>query len=115
MLWDRVQLKRAATFTTTRPLKLAKLHGEGLAWFETTAAAIATDAYATPQAIAARVHAETDLDGVQHRSRFDNDELCVALFERADAAIVLAREGDPIDKAWVKKTLSPRGYRLIEP
>jgi len=115
VLWDRVQLKRAATFTTTRPLKLAKLHGEGLAWFETTAAAIAADAYATPQAIAARVHAETDLDGVQYRSRFDNDELCVALFERADAAIVLTREGDPIDKAWVKKTLSPRGYHLIEP
>ncbi len=122
ILWDRVQQKRAATFTTTRPLKLAKLHGEGLAWFETTAAAIAADvgptgaasAYATPQAIAAHVHGQTALDGIQYRSRFDNDELCVALFERADAALVLNGEGDPIDKAWVKKTLTSRGYKLIE-
>jgi hypothetical protein len=122
VLWDRVQQKRAATFTVTRALKLAKLHGEGLAWFETTAAAIAADtgpagsaaAYATPQAIAGLVHGQTELDGVQYRSRFDNDELCIALFERADPAIALESEGAPIDKNWVKRTLAPRGYRLIE-
>ncbi len=122
VLWDRVQQKRHATFTTTRSLKLAKLHGEGLAWFETTTAAIAADvgpagaagAYAAPQAIASLVHRDTELDGVQYRSRFDNDELCIALFERADPAIALKSQGDPIDKDWVKRTLAPRGYRLIE-
>ncbi len=122
VLLDRVQRKRAATFTTTRTLRLAKLHGPGLAWFRTTAAGVAADfdpaanpgGYDTSQRISAMVHADTHLDGIQYRSRFDSDQLCVALFERADAAIRSTSEGTPIDKAWVKALLKPRGYRLIE-
>lgn len=116
VLWDRVEQKRMATLVTRRPLKLAKLHGPGLAWFETTAAEISSDdlpaGYAAPQAIAARVHDDSKLDGIQYRSRFDTDELCVALFERADGAIDLVTEGGPISKSWVKALLRPRGYRL---
>lgn len=71
-------------------------------------------AYETTQAISAQVHRETDLDGIQYRSRFDSDELCVALFDRADAAIELVDEGGAIERAWVESILEPRGRYLVE-
>lgn len=117
-----MQRKRVATFTTTRTLRLAKLHGPGLAWFRTTAAGVSADfdpatnsgGYHITQRISAMVHADTNLDGIQYRSRFDTDQLCVALFDRADTAVQGTTEGAPIDKAWVKALLKTRGYRLIE-
>jgi len=93
---------------------LAKLLGEGLAWWGVTAADIAAG-YDRPQAIANRVSGASVADGVQYRSRFDNDELCVALFDKADAKIELISEGEPIEKAWTVGSLASHGYRLIEP
>lgn len=99
VLWSHILQKRAAAFVATRDLDLGKPHGEGLGWFRTTAVAIAADveaawgstgattAYRVTQAISARVHRQSTLDGVQYRSRFDNDELCIALFNRADDAV----------------------------
>jgi hypothetical protein len=121
-LLGSVSGESAATFVTKRTLRLAKLHGPGLGWFQTTAAGVSGDfnpishprAYAVPQRISAMVHANTTLDGIRYRSRFDTDELCVALFERADPAIDLTAENMPIDKAWTQKILRPRGYALIE-
>lgn len=122
LLWGRVERKRAASFVTTRALRLAKLHGPGLGWFQTTAAGVSADfdpvahpdAYETTQRISGIVHADTALDGIQYRSRFDSDELCVALFERADPAVDLTTENMPIDKVWTQKILKLRGYTLIE-
>jgi hypothetical protein len=122
ILWERVQRKRAATFVTTRTLRLAKLHGPGLAWFRTTAAGVSADfdpailpaAYSTTQTISAAVHAKSALDGIQYRSRFDTDQLCIALFERADPAIDLTAEHLPIDRDWTRSILKPRGYELVE-
>jgi len=114
VLWSRVQQKRRAAFRVAEPLQLAKLHGEGLAWFGVTANEIADDDYAVTQAIARRVHEESLLDGICYRSRFDNDELCVALFDRADAKLDLVSENDPIDKSWAGWILKRRGYRLVD-
>ena len=122
VLWSRVRQKRAATFVAGRSLRLAKLHGPGLGWFRTTAAGVSADfdpvtsrgAYDTTQRISALVHSATKLDGIQYRSRFDTDQLCIALFERAGAAIRLTSEAMSIDKDWVRKILTPRGYKLIE-
>jgi len=114
VLWTRVQQKRQATFKVLAPLRLAKLHGEGLAWFGVTAAQIAAADYTLPQGLDRRVHATLPADGIQYRSRFDNDELCVALFDRADAKLDLVAQGAPIDKLWTRQVLARRGYRLIE-
>jgi hypothetical protein len=114
VLWSRAEQKRQAAFRVSAPLSLAKLHGEGLAWFGVTAAQIAESDYAVPQDLSRRIHAIVPLDGIQYRSRFDNDELCVALFDRADAKLALLAEGDPIDKAWTRQILTRRGYRLID-
>jgi len=93
VLWSRVQQKRQAAFKVLEPLQLAKLHGEGLEWFGVTAAQIAEADYAVPQSLARRIHADLPVSGIQYRSRFDNDELCVALFDRADGKLELAAEG----------------------
>ena len=122
LLWEQVARRRTAAFVTLRPIRLAKLHGPGLAWFLATTADLAADfdpitnpgAYIKPQQLLAQINKETALDGIQYRSRFDSDQFCIALFERADAAITLREEGVAIEKAWVKAILKPRGYRLIE-
>lgn len=114
VLWSRAEQKRRATFKLLEPIQLAKLHGEGLAWFEVTAAQIADGDYAVPQRLAHRIHALSPVDGIQYRSRFDNDEFCVALFDRADAKLELMSESDPIDKPWARHILARRGYRLVE-
>ncbi len=122
VLWDQVARRRAASFTTTRPIRLAKVHGPGLGWFRTTTAGVSADfdpvdnpgAYAVPQQISAEIYNTTRLDGIQYRSRFDSDEFCIALFDRADAAISLNAEGVPIGKDWNRTVLADRGYTLIE-
>lgn len=114
VLWSQIRRKRRAAFKILQPLQLLKLHGEGLAWFGVTAADIAESDYAITQAISARVHAVFPVDGIQYRSRFDNDELCVALFDRADEKIDLVSEDEPIDKSWATAALVDRGYRLID-
>jgi hypothetical protein len=114
VLWSRVQQKRRARFKTTAPLRLAKLHGVGLAWWGVTAAQIAESDYDAPQTLARKIGATTVCDGIHYRSRFDNDELCIALFDRADGKLDLVSQGDPIDKTWVQPTLKRRGYTLLE-
>lgn len=122
VLWDQIARRRAASFTTTRTLRLARLHGPGLAWFGTTVAGVSADfdpvrhpgAYRIPQQIAARIHHTTALDGIQYRSRFDSDEFCVALFERADDGLALTSEGVALPKDWAEDVLAERGYSLIE-
>nr|WP_277949228.1 RES domain-containing protein [Sphingobium sp. LB126] len=64
--------------------------------------------------MSAEIYSTTSLDGIQYRSRFDNDELCIALFDRADAAISLDTEGVAIAKDWTRTVLGDRGYTLIE-
>jgi hypothetical protein len=114
VLWSRAEQKRQAAFRMLEPLQLAKLHGEGLAWFEVTAAQIAESDYTVPQGLALRINAVFPVDGIEYRSRFDNDQLCIALFDRADGKLELVMEGRPIDKAWARQILARRGYRLID-
>lgn len=72
-------------------------------------------AYATTQDISARVHAATDLDGIAYRSRLDPDQICVALFDRANHEVELADEGEPIDRAWVDDLLEPCSKYVVDP
>lgn len=122
LLWSEVARRRFARFRTLRFLRLANLHGAGLGWFGIDLAAVATaqdgpapgGGYATTQAISALVHGHTDLDGIQYRSRLDSDHLCLALFERADAAFELVAEGEPIARDWAEALLTPRGRRIVD-
>jgi hypothetical protein len=115
VLWSHVLQKRRALFKVIEPLRLAKLHGEGLAWWQVTATDIDGPDYGRPQSISGRVNALLPVDGIQYRSRFDNDELCVALYDRADDKVELVSEGASLDRAWTVDVLTGHGYRLIEP
>ena len=122
LIWSEVARRRLATFRTTEPLRLADLHGAGLGWFGVTAADVVGDhdgvtypgAYADCQSISAMVHQDSDLDGIQYRSRFDTDHLCVALFDRADHKLVLVDEGLAIDRHWVETIIEPRGRHIVD-
>ena len=122
VLWSEVEKRRFARFRATEPLRLADVHGKGLGWEGVTVAEVATDhdgktypgAYARTQKISTEIHATTDLDGIAYRSRLDPDQLCVALFDRADHKIELVDEGAPIDRGWVDDLLEPRGKHVVD-
>ena len=57
------------------------------------------------QPLSAELHASTDLDGIAYRSRLEPDQLCVALFDRADHEIEMIEEGEPIDGGWIERLL----------
>ena len=123
VVWSEVEKRRFARFRTTEPLRLADVHGKGLSWEGVTVTEVAADhdgktypgAYAKNQAISAGIHTATDLDGIAYRSRLHPDQLCVALFDRADYKVELVDEGEPIDRAWVDDLLEPRGKHVVDP
>jgi len=98
------------------------VHGKGLSFQGVTVADISADhnveiypgAYAKAQAISAQVHATTDLDGIAYRSRLEPDQICVALFDRADHKIELVIEGKPIDRSWVDNLLESHGKHIVD-
>ena len=122
VIWSEVEKRRFAQFRVTDPLRLADVHGKGLGWEGVSVAEIAADhdgktypgAYARAQAISTEVHATTDLDGIAYRSRLDPDQLCVALFDRADHKIELVEEGQAIARGWVDDLLEPYGKHVVD-
>lgn len=122
VVWSEVEKRRCARLRATEPLRLADVHGKGLGWEGVTVAEVAADhdgktypgAYAKTQAVSAEVHATTDLDGIAYRSRLDPDQLCVALFDRADHKIELIEEGQPINRGWVDDLLEPHGKHVVD-
>ncbi|MFK3891364.1 RES family NAD+ phosphorylase [Sphingomonas sp. NPDC079357] len=122
VVWGEIAKRRFARFRTAELLRLADVHGKGLGWEGVTVGEVAADhdgktypgAYAMTQAISATVHATTDLDGIAYRSRLDPDQLCVALFERADHKVELIEEGEPIDRDWVDDLLDGHGKHVVD-
>jgi hypothetical protein len=122
VVWSEVEKRRWARFRVTEALQLADVHGKGLGWHGVTVSEVAADhdgktfpgAYARTQAISAEVYATTDLDGIVYRSRLDPDQLCVALFDRANDKIELIREGELIDRGWVDDLLAGHGKQVVD-
>ncbi len=87
-------VRSISTGHLTRGVQLAQLHGPGLNRLEITAETVHG-----PHDICRRLALELwrhpkQVDGIAYRSRFDDDELCVALFDRASDAIAIdATEG----------------------
>ena len=98
------------------------MHGKGLSFQGITIADISADhngeiypgAYAKAQAISAEIDATTDLDGIAYRSRLEPDQICVALFDRADHKIELVVEGKPIDRSLVDNLHEGHGKHIVD-
>lgn len=80
--------ERAATrLQLRRPLQLAKVFDEGLQWHGVHAGEISIDEYGPSRQLALDFHQEfPNLDGLAYRSRFNNGQICYALFDRVEAS-----------------------------
>jgi hypothetical protein len=72
-----------------RDLLLAKIFDEGLIRHGVTADLCAGDDYSASQRFAADLHATFDkVDGIAYRARHNNGQICYALFDRVDPAVL---------------------------
>jgi hypothetical protein len=92
---DRV----ATRLKVQRPLQLAKIHDEGLQWHGIHAGEISVDDYPPSRRLALDFHRNFPmLDGLAYRSRYDNGQICYALFNRVAAADLVAAGRLEFDK-----------------
>lgn len=74
--------------TVRTSLTVARLQGTGLSWRGVTASISAVPRYKETRKLALQVYREdAQPEGLQYRSRHDNDEVAVALFDRAEEAL----------------------------
>ena len=80
--------ERAVTrLQVQRSLQLAKIMDEGLQWHGVHAGDISIDDYSFTRQLALDLHtAFPAIDGLAYRSRYNNGQVCFAIFDRVDAA-----------------------------
>lgn len=77
--WTLLRLERAVT--------LAKVFDEGLQFHGVDASVSASDDYTEPRALALKLYINyPDLHGLAYRSRYNNGEICFAIFDRVPAS-----------------------------
>jgi hypothetical protein len=84
--------------SVTRPLRLLELMGAGLTAMGVTALITATPEgdYNDAQAISHwAFNHPSGFDGIAYMARHDNEQLCVALFDRASAALTIQHGPTP--------------------
>lgn len=89
-MWTRLRLARSLT--------LAKILDEGLQFHGVDASVSASADYSPSRALALALHTEfPKLDGLAYRSRFNNGEVCYAIFDRVPPADFTVMSSDPLD------------------
>ncbi|MCV9940663.1 RES family NAD+ phosphorylase [Boseaceae bacterium BT-24-1] len=87
---EQVDQRAASYLQLQRSLRVAKLMDEGLQWHGVHVGEISVDDYAVSRALALDFHtAFPSLDGLAYRSRYDNSQICFALFDRVDPAALV--------------------------
>jgi hypothetical protein len=91
--------QRGWTVLALKPtLKLAKLHENGLQFNGTDAGIIGADDYAESRALALALYQEhKTVHGLAYRSRYDNGQICYALFDRVAETDLSAVTADRFD------------------
>lgn len=80
--------RSASTLRLQRDINLACVHGPGLVRLGLGADVAHGQPYDRCQGLAREIWQHADsVDGIQYRSRWDNDRLCLALFDRAADAL----------------------------
>jgi hypothetical protein len=92
----------------TRRVRLAQLHGPGLARIGVSAETVHGPHPVCRQLALEIWNDPKQVDGIAYRSRFDNDELCIALFDRASDAVVIDSTEGLLDDAHRLGTLLDR-------
>lgn len=99
---DVVARKAYVRLTITRPLRLIRLAGPGLARLGATAEVVhGGPPYAVPQAWSAVLRSHPmRADGIAYNARHDDEQLCYAIFDRARRAIKVAARERNLDMDW---------------
>jgi RES domain-containing protein len=122
-----LELRAISTLRLTRTLRLVRLYGAGLPRIGATTevagaklvipAGLTGGAYEHSQAWSLALHDHpAEPDGVQYRSRHDDELLCVALFsDRAENALRVAEIGEPISgqRKLLARTTRRYGVQLL--
>lgn len=109
-----IEARGVALFELCRPLRLVKLHGDGLRTLKLDGA-ISTAPHERPRPWSRALHAHPATpDGLLYRSRVDNDRLCLALFERARDRIAEAERRPLIELAELPDILDRHGVAWLE-
>jgi len=83
-----LESRSATPFPLTRDVKLVRFHGPGLVRLGLGADVAHGHPYDRCQQIALELWQHPDqVDGIEYRSRWDNDRLCFAMFDRAGEAL----------------------------
>jgi len=89
-MWTRLRPARSLT--------LAKILDEGLQFHGVDASVSASEDYAASRAFALALHTDfPKLDGLAYRSRFNNGEICYAIFDRVPASDFTVMPGELLD------------------
>ncbi len=97
-----VTRKGHATFALKRTLRFADMSGAGLARHGATAQVPhGGKPYDAPQAWSKAVHAHPDgVDGIAYRARHDDGQMAIALFDRANTALIERGREVDLDAPW---------------
>jgi hypothetical protein len=90
LLVSRAELRERAVsqLAPVRPLRLARLHSDGLVRLSLPASVPHEHPYEQCQALALALWRHDDaVDGIEYRSRWDDSQLALALFDRASDAL----------------------------
>ncbi len=103
-----------ARLTASQTLRLAMLHGPGLARMGATAEVTHGGLpYAPAQAWSGAIHGHGDrVDGVAYTARHDDNQLCYAIFDRARGGIVEASRDIDLDQNWFYEIAEEYGAGL---
>lgn len=97
-----VDSKACAVLNLHRPFRAVRFRGYGLAPIGATATLCSSPSYETPQEWSRALHAHPDrVDGILYASRHDDEQLCVAVFDRAINAFSTSVRAENLrDQAW---------------
>ena len=91
-----VQKRSISEVVTTAPLRLSSLHGPGMARVGANSA-VSSGSYAVAQSWALALHDHSAIvDGIAYRSKHDDDEISIALFDRARTRISIGGPPQPM-------------------
>lgn len=111
---DLLAAKAYAQLRATRPLRLVKLSGPGLAKLGATAEVTHGGLpYDVPQSWSAALYAvAADIDGVAYTARHDDEAVCYAIFDRASDAIAVLDRITRLDQDWFWEVAEGYGVGL---
>ena len=106
--------KAYAELTLTRDLVVLELHGPGAAAIGATAELThAPPPYVTPQAWSKALHVHPcAADALSYRARHNDNEICLAIFDRAADAVAVVRREENLDADWLWLLAEEHGVGL---